>query len=126
MAHPADAAIGLSWTRSLDIACWFALRFYVRGTDLGDYRPFVFSTMLQPHMIVTTHHGCYERELIVEPWMLAEEQNAIYVDGTGLTLFDLAEDSRAPDATIAKWIRAADRYARKAGAVAHARGRRRS
>jgi hypothetical protein len=31
--HPGQAAIGLSWTRSRDIACWFATR-YQRRADL--------------------------------------------------------------------------------------------
>jgi hypothetical protein len=110
---PAAPAIGLSWSRSPDIACWFALRVYLfAGVDLGAYRPFVFFTVLQPHMIVTAYHGRGERELIVEPWMLAEDLEAIRVNGTGFTLFDLDEDSRAPETVIAKWLRAADRHQR--------------
>jgi hypothetical protein len=79
----------------------------------------IFFTVLQPDMIVTAHDGRGEAELIVEPSMLGEELEAIQVDGTRLSLFDLAEDSRAPDAAIAKWIRAAKRYEHaKAGAGA--------
>jgi len=74
--HPADAAIRPSWTQSRDIACWFALRFYMFCGDL-DYRPFVFSTMLQPHMIVPEHDGRRERELIVAPWMIEDVQEVI-------------------------------------------------
>src|SRR6266487_4057528 len=104
---PAAPAIELSWTRSRDIACWFVLRVYLfAGVDLGVYRPFVFFTVLQPDMIVTAHDGRGEAELIVEPSMLGEELEAIRVDGTRLTLFDLDEDSRAPEAVIAKWLRA--------------------
>jgi hypothetical protein len=47
-------------------------------------------------MIVTEHGGRGERELIVEPWMLAEERDAIRVDGTGLTLSDSSRTAARP------------------------------
>lgn len=45
--HPADGAFGISWTRSRDVACWFALRF-----ELPKLRPFVFQVDLDPYSLI--------------------------------------------------------------------------
>jgi hypothetical protein len=106
-ADPSEAAIGFSWTRSRDIACWFATT-YPNRADLPGARPFVFTTMLDPYMILATHDGRGEQEVLVDPLRL--EEDAITVDGTTTRLWELEDDSTAPVGALADWRAAGARY----------------
>jgi hypothetical protein len=108
-AHPAHAAIGLSWTRSRDIACWFATFYLARG-DLPGARPFVFSVALLPEEIVALYDVRGEQEVIVDPAMLELNEGPIKVDGTTMMLAELAPDSTAPAGALADWQAAGQRY----------------
>jgi hypothetical protein len=57
--NPAEAAIGLSWTLSFDVACWFAIQRGVLGPiqERRGGRPFVFSLMATADEIITLHQG---------------------------------------------------------------------
>ena len=99
-ADPSEAAIGFSWTRSRDVACWFATT-YPNRADLPGSRPFVFTTMLDPYMILATHDGRGEQEVLVDPLRL--EEDAITVDGTTTRLWELEDDSTAPVGALADW-----------------------
>jgi hypothetical protein len=54
---PASGASSVSWTRSHDVACWFAFRF-------EKPRPFVFRVDLNPNCVVALHHHRGEREVL--------------------------------------------------------------
>jgi hypothetical protein len=104
-AHPSEAAIGLSWTRSRDIACWFATRH-----DWPGVRPFVFQVALLPDEIVALHDGRGEQEVLVDPALLELNETPITVDGTSIDLIDLAIDSAPPTDALADWRAAGARY----------------
>jgi hypothetical protein len=108
-AHPGAAAVGLSWTRSRDIACWFATTYGGRS-DIPGTRPFVFDVALLPEEIVALHDGRDEQEVLVEPRLLELNEAPIVVDGTTITLADLAADSHAPAEVLASWRAAGERY----------------
>jgi hypothetical protein len=105
-AHPGEAAIGLSWTRSRDIACWFA----TRHCNIGGVRPFVFQCVFFPHEIVALHDGRGEQEVLVDLAML-QWNEWITVDGTGIDRADLVSDSSPPADALADWRAAGQRYA---------------
>lgn len=112
-AHPGPAAIGLSWTRSRDIACWFATLYQGRA-DLPGVRPFVFTTTLDASAIIAFHNGRKEQEVIVDPAVLdvEHELGGLGVDdGTGTCSIDLEADSAAPSDVLADWRSAAQRHA---------------
>lgn len=103
--HPRAAAIGLSWTRSRDIACWFATRH-----DWPAGRPFVFQAALLPDEIVALHDCRGEQEVLVDPALLELNETPITIDGTGIDLTDLAIDSAPPADALADWCAAGRRY----------------
>jgi hypothetical protein len=84
-ADPAEAAVGLSWTRDRDLACWYATR---RGRDA---HPFVFETLIEPSDIVTFWNGRGEREIIADPLTFAF--GPIWVEGKQTYLDELSPDS---------------------------------
>jgi hypothetical protein len=102
--HPMDAAVGLSWTRNRDIACWFAMRF----SEVSGVRPFVFETYVGPEEIVTFYDGRREAEVIVDTVPL--DMNWIMVDGTSIRHDFLEIDSSAPAERLADWSAAAQRH----------------
>ena len=106
-AHPGDAAVGISWTRHGEVACWFACWFAPRFPSL-DVRPFVFTTQLEPSAIVASHNRRNEREVMVNLAALAWA--SITVDGTTIAVEGLETDSLAPRAALAKWCAAGARY----------------
>jgi hypothetical protein len=97
--HPADAAFGVSWTRSRDVACWFVFRFDWQP----DVRPFVFRVDLDPRSVIAIHRARREREVLVN----VEELNYhhIVLDGSKMTIDDLMPDSNAADHLIERWRR---------------------
>ena len=111
--HPAQVAAGLSWTTSLDVACWFAvgaprLRF---PAD----RPVVFALEATADEIIALHHGHTattetEREALLDPAKLDLLTHRITVEGTAFAVADLRNDSRIPEEVITRWREAADRY----------------
>lgn len=96
-AHPMEAAVGLSWTRDRDIACWFAMRF----SEVSGVRPFVFETYVPPEEIVTFYDGRGEAEVIVDTVPLYDSW--IMVDGTRISHDELGSDSSAPAERLADW-----------------------
>lgn len=105
-AHPGDAAIGLSWTRGREIACWFATTYRSYGDPPG-VRPFVFTVQLMPSDILAFHDGRKEREALVDLSVLEFGGVEITVDGTPIRLNDLESDSVPPAAALADWCVAA-------------------
>ena len=107
---PSDAALGLSWTTDRDVACWFAMRWYMCG--VGDQRPFVFEAFIEPTAIVALWNGRGEREVIVDPTIL-EFDTAIWVEGKSSYLEDLDETSQASPEMITQWREGYERYMRR-------------
>jgi hypothetical protein len=95
-ASPADAAIGLSWTRNRDIACWFATRREVTGV-----RAFVFETVLEPEQIIVFYNGRREQEVIVN--LARFELGDVWVEGTNLYAIELDVDDAPPGTALADW-----------------------
>jgi hypothetical protein len=107
-AHPGLAAVGLSWTCSRDIACWFAMCFRNRSR-LSDVRPFVFRTELDPIEVVALHDERGEQEVIVDVGRL-EFNTSIVVDGTSIELDELEPERCAPAEALASWRAAGERW----------------
>jgi hypothetical protein len=91
---PALAASGVSWTRSREMACWFAFRF-------GKPRPFVFRVDLDPCCVIAVHHHRGEREVLVNPDELC--WNTVVLDGSRIEVQCLEQDANAPDHLIERW-----------------------
>jgi hypothetical protein len=113
--NPAEAAIGLSWSTSLDVACWFATAGIARMTEQDGVHPFVFALTATADEIITLHAGgtvltVTEREALLEPAKLDRLTHKIIVEGTGITVADLRADSRAPADAVARWRAAGARY----------------
>lgn len=64
--------------------------------------------MLEPYMILATHDGRGEQEVLVDPLQLGNAD--ITVDGTTTRLWELEDDSTAPVAALADWRAAGARY----------------
>jgi hypothetical protein len=93
---------GPAWTADRDIACWFALR-------LSSARPLVFTTLADPHMIVTEHDGREEREVILDPLHIVAVLDPEEVPA------EEVEEYVTPAAVLAEWRTAADRYRARRG-----------
>jgi hypothetical protein len=96
VVDPAYAASGVSWTRSRDMACWFAFRF-------ERPRPFVFRVDLDPCCVIAVHHHRREREVLVNPEALG--WGPVVLDGSQIKLEMLEPDANAPDHLIERWRR---------------------
>jgi hypothetical protein len=97
------SALGVSWTRSRNVACWFAMRYYV-----PEIQP---SLYLDSRAIVATHNGRCEQELLVDVQQLLN--HVITIDGYGsFEPSELHSGSEATRYVIAGWRRAANRYER--------------
>lgn len=97
----------MSWTRSRDIACWFATTYRNRA-KLPGVRPFVFTVQLLPSDILAFHDGRKEQEALVD--LAALEGADIMVDGTTILTHDLTADSTPPATALADWRAAGERY----------------
>ena len=93
---PTCAATCVSWTRSRDVACWFAFRF-------ERPRPFVFRVDLDPCCVIAVHHHRREREVLVNPEALG--WGPVVLDGSQIKLESLEPDATAPDHLIERWRR---------------------
>jgi hypothetical protein len=91
---PACSAFGASWTRSRDVACWFAFRF-------DKPRPFVFQVDLDPYGVIAVHHHRGEREVLVSPEALGAGH--VVMEGGQIALQSLEPDTNAPDHLIKRW-----------------------
>jgi hypothetical protein len=98
--HPADIAIGLSWTTSLDTACWFATNRagFASTEEKRGARPFVLATTATASEIIAFHEGrtvltSSESEVQLDPAKLVTRN--VSVAGTGITVAELQHDSRA-------------------------------
>jgi hypothetical protein len=114
--NPAEAAIGLSWSTSFDVACWFATE-RAGFAHIMERRahPFVFELTATADEIIALHEGstvlaATEVEALLEPAKLDRLTHKIIVEGTDITLAELQPDSWAPDEAIARWREAGARY----------------
>jgi hypothetical protein len=115
--NPAEAAIGLSWSTSFPVACWFATERagFARMMEQRGAHPFVFALTATADEIIALHGGgtvttATEREALLEPAKLDKLTHKIVIEGTTITLADLQSDSRAPAEAVARWRAASARY----------------
>ena len=108
--------IGLSWTRSRNIACWFALREYVPVLQ-PSLVPVVLHAYLNRSVIVVQHNVRAEQELMVDVTRLPLTDSKINLDGTNVSfrdfrtrVADLDPEGRVFDRLIVEWLGAASRY----------------
>lgn len=103
-AHPGPAAIGLSWTRSRDVACWFATQHRGIG-DVPGIRPFVFTATLDPAAIIAFHNARPEQEVLVDPAALdtEHEMGGLLVDGMASCSIALEPDAVGPPDVLERW-----------------------
>jgi hypothetical protein len=109
--HPAECASGLSWTKSFDVACWFA----TAAPRFKPGRPFVFELNATTEEIIAFHQGgtavtATEDEALLEPAKLDRLTHTITVAGTNMTVADLRPDSRISNVVLSHWREAATRY----------------
>jgi hypothetical protein len=111
-----EDSIGLSWTRSRDVACWFAWHDYVPALQ-PSLVPVVLRARLNRLAIVAEHNARAEQEVIVDLSPYRPADCIIQVDGTNLSgpdlrmsVADLCADGRIFDRLSADWHRAAARY----------------
>ena len=64
-------------------------------------RPFVYRVDLAPYSVIALHHSRREREALIN--VEALEYHSVVLDGSKVTLEDLAPDKDAPDDLIARW-----------------------
>ncbi len=103
----ADSAIGLSWTCSRDVACWFATTYHEHARQPG-IRCLVFTTVVEPSAIIAFNDARGEQEVLVDPAAL--DLSGVMVDGTSLCVKDLAADSMPPTEILADWLVAGQRF----------------
>jgi hypothetical protein len=104
-------AFGMSWTTDRDIACWFAMRRFVRKS-----KPSVLVCDLYPQAIVAEYNGRHESELIVDPIEL--EYHRVFLDDGRTKPYEIYEFDdecykRVASAKIAGWRAGRDRYQAK-------------
>jgi hypothetical protein len=107
-ANPAQAALGLSWTRSRDIACWFATEYYGVG-DRPGVRSFVFEALVEPITILAFHNGRQEQEVLLDPCTL-DFNATITIDGTSIRREELTADALPSADALAIWRKLGARY----------------
>jgi hypothetical protein len=100
------AALGLSWTTTRSVACFFALR-SPRNT------PFVLRYEFQPEDIVARYSGRCEHELIVDPLRIDFDRIALDVGSKEwfeTYTCDISSHEDVSPALIANWRVGANRY----------------
>jgi hypothetical protein len=113
---PITHSFGLSWSRSRDVACWFALREYVPALQPA-LAPVVLHACFNRSVILARHNARAELEVIIDvtrqPWI----DGMINFDGTDASgpalqrsVTDLCLDRKIFDYLIADWRLAASRY----------------
>jgi hypothetical protein len=108
---PGELARGVSWTRSRDIACWFATVYHTRDGNVSAVRPVVLRAVVEPWEIVAFHKGRREQEVIVSQQIFWD--GAVRVDGTNIAWEELEADSCVPASTVEEWRVAGLRYGEK-------------
>jgi hypothetical protein len=107
-------SIGLSWTRSRSVACWFALHDYVPALQ-----PFLVPVVLHANLdrsaIVAKYKARAEQEVIVDVNRLLLAENMVSLDGVNISLGGVRIADFDPDGTalaplIARWRPASARY----------------
>ncbi len=113
---PLWSSIGLSWTRSRSVACWFALRDYV-PTLQPSLVPAVLRANIERTAVVALHNARAEQEIIIDVHELTRAGTDIAFDGTELVLsnsrdrfVDFCPDNSAFAYLIADWRLASARY----------------
>jgi hypothetical protein len=109
-------AIGLSWTRSRSVACWFALHGYVPALQ-PSLVPVVLHANLDQSAIVAKHKARAEQEVIVDVNRLCLANGTVSLDGANISLGGIRFADFDPDGTavaqlIARWRLASARYER--------------
>jgi hypothetical protein len=104
---PGELACGVSWTRSRDIACWFATQYHTRNGNFSGVRPVVLRAVVEPWEIVAFYNGRGEQEVIVAPGIFLV--GAVMVDGTNIAWEELVY-SCVPASTVEEWRVAGFRY----------------
>lgn len=109
-------SIGLSWTRSRDVACWFAWHEHVPALQ-PSLAPVVFRACLNRSAIVAQHNARAEQEVIIDLTRQRPADCIIEVDGTNasgpdlrMSVTDLYADGEIFDRLGADWRRAAARH----------------
>jgi hypothetical protein len=107
-------SIGLSWTRSRNVACWFALRYYVPVLQ-PSLVPVVLHANLDQSAIVAKHKARAEQEVIVDVNRLFLAEGTVSLDGANISLCGIRIADFDPDGTavaklIARWRLASARY----------------
>ena len=114
------SGLGLSWTRSRDIASWFALHDYVPSLQ-PSLTPVVLHANIDRSIVVATHGSRAEREVIVDISALESCAGGIVtLDGvdkssaeSGYRIGDLRPDPFVYLRLIASWRLASARYERR-------------
>lgn len=113
---PLWSSVGLSWTRSRSVACWFALRDYV-PTLQPSLVPVVLHASVERSAILALHNARAEQETIIDIRALTRSGADIALDGTGFVLsksrnrfVDFCPDNRAFAYVVADWRLASARY----------------
>jgi hypothetical protein len=110
-------SVGLSWTQSRNVACWFALREYVSKLQ-PSLVPIVLRANVDRAVIVAQHGARAEQEVIVDTNRLVAAGNVTTLDGINRApLSDfrcrvraVCPDGKAFDRLIADWRLASTRY----------------
>jgi hypothetical protein len=108
--------VGLCWSRSRNVACWFSLRDYVPALQ-PSLAPVVFRAKIDQSAVVARHDSRAEQEVIVDVGRLLRAGYAVTLDGIdGRPLNerdridDLCPDRDAFDRVLDDWRRAGARY----------------
>jgi hypothetical protein len=114
---PVAAAIGLSWTTSFDVACWFATERagVARIMERQGMHPFVFELSATADEIIAVHEGgtatsATEREVLLEPAKLDRLTHRIMVEGTDIPVAALRTNTQADVTAVERWRQAAARH----------------
>jgi hypothetical protein len=112
-SQPIADAIHISWTRSRNVACWFALRNYVPAIQPFQI-PVVLRTRLEHDVVISRHNARAEQEVLIDPHCLAA--CTIVVEGLDARfmmrtpLVDVTSDESTYSQLIVAWRRFAQRY----------------
>ncbi len=120
--HALVRGVGLSWSESRDVACWFALRDYVPALQ-PSLVPVVLRASLDRSAIIVQHNARAEREVIVDPDQTLLVDSKLGLDGVNAALgcqtplcnFD--PDGAVFDRLIEGWRMAARRFQRRKGQI---------
>jgi hypothetical protein len=114
--NPITHSIGLSWTRSRNVACWFALQEYAPALQ-PSLAPVVLHAYLDRSAVVVQHNARTELEVIIDVTRQPPIDGMINFEGTDasgpalrMSVTDLCADGKIFDRLVADWRLAASRY----------------